>query len=90
MRRILRDTFVALVMLSSLCILIGGIGLVDGAVLHLDTPNLGNRVFHLGAETADLGLIGVVLFGWMHKRSQTACREVPNLQTVMQGASSRG
>ncbi len=90
MKRIIRDTFVALVMFSSFWILVGGIGLVDGTVLRADNPKLGDRIIFSGAESVEMGLIGVVLFGWLHKRSQEERQQAVTLQTVLQRAVRRG
>lgn len=90
MKRIIRDTFVALVMFSSVWILIGGIGLVDGTILRSDNPKLGDRIILSGAEAVEMGLIGVVVFGWLHKRSQEDHRHAVTLQTVLQRAVRRG
>ena len=90
MKRIIRDTFVALVMASSICILIGGIGLVDGTILRSENPKLGDRIIFSGAESVEMGLIGVVLFGWLHERSQKERQQAVTLQTVLQRVSQKG
>ena len=86
MRRFIRDTFVALVMFSSVWILIGGIGLLDGKITELEDPNRGRHMIQLGAETTEMGLIGVVLFGLLHKRSQQETQGAVSFPTILRRA----
>ena len=86
MKKTFANIFVILAALSFVCVVVGGMGLMIGAVVQFSTPSRANSMMQVGAGIADVGLVGVALFGWLLERSQTSKQDSVTLLTVLRRA----
>jgi hypothetical protein len=70
MKRIIGDIFGILALLSLLCLVLGGIGLVVGATANLHYGDLADRILSFAAPTCDMGIVGIGLFALLNKLMQ--------------------
>jgi len=66
MKRLISNSFLVLGAFSFLCLVLGGITLVMGAIMQFSTPAQADHVQHIGTVTANVGLVGLPLFGWLY------------------------
>jgi hypothetical protein len=70
MKKIIGDIFAILALLSLLCLVLGGVGLIVGATANLHQGDLADRILSFAAPACDMGIIGIGMFALLNKLMQ--------------------
>ena len=70
MNKLFSNICFVLTVISFLALVGGGILLISGVIAGLTPASWSGQITHIGAILADVGLVGLPLFGWLCSRGE--------------------